>query len=91
MGCGIANLKVVGTGRNRISYNKLQESQRKGKELEVKCTGGSSPPIEYDWVDIAGNLTFFSYMFPYNLGLRKFKKRRKLSERRQKQQRKQKE
>jgi len=48
MGGGIANLKVVGTGRNRISYSKLQESQRKGKELEVKCNGNSSPPIEYD-------------------------------------------
>ena len=48
MGAEIANLKVVGTERNRISYSKLQESQRKGKELEVKCTRGSSPPIEYD-------------------------------------------
>lgn len=48
MGGGIANLKVVGTERNRISYSKLQESQRKGKELEVRCYGNSSPPIEYD-------------------------------------------
>ena len=85
MGGGIANLNVLGTGRNTIFLSSKRYWKSPAPYNLCTCTTGITSFL------LLESPSFLLYMFLYNLGLRKFKKRRKLSERRQKKQRKQKE